>query len=72
MRFQLPHRAWLAAGAQYGSGLPFQYGGTEALALQQYGLSVVNRLNFSRGRTLPVLSTNASFGIESTTETRCI
>jgi hypothetical protein len=57
-------RLWLAAGAEYGSGLPFQYQGTEANALAQYGPQVVSRLNFARGRTRPVLSVNASLGTE--------
>jgi hypothetical protein len=60
----LLHRAWLAAGAQYGSGLPFEYGATETQALQQYGASVVDRLNFKRGRILPLLAVDSSLGME--------
>lgn len=56
----LTKRLRVAAGASYGSGLPFEYGGTEAEALAQYGPAVVSRLNFARGRTLPVLALNAS------------
>ena len=48
--YKLGKRAWLAAGAEYGSGLPFDYGGTEGDALAEYGPAVVNRLNFTRGR----------------------
>ena len=55
---------WLAAGAEYGSGLPFEYQGTEANALAQYGPQIVSRLNFARGRTRPVLAVNASLGAE--------
>jgi hypothetical protein len=53
-------RLQVAAGATYGSGLPFEYGGTEEEALAQYGPGVVSRLNFERGRTLPVVAVNAS------------
>jgi len=56
----LGKRAWLASGAEYGSGLPFEYGGTEATALAEYGPEVVNRLNFTRGRIRPVLALNSS------------
>jgi hypothetical protein len=56
-------RVWLAAGASYGSGLPFEYGGTEADALALYGPAVVSRLNFDRGRIRPLLSVNASLGV---------
>lgn len=53
-------RLLLAAGASYGSGLPFDYGGSEQEALAQYGPAVVSRLNFQRGRVLPLLAVNAS------------
>jgi hypothetical protein len=65
-RFQyqvMPH-LWLATGAEYGSGLPFEYQGTEADAVAQYGPQIVSRLNFARGRTRPVLAVNASLGAE--------
>jgi len=65
-RYQYSVRPWLwmAAGATYGSGLPFAYQGTEADALSQYGAAVVDRLNFDRGRVLPELAVNASLGAE--------
>ena len=66
MRFQyqiLP-RVWFAAGADYGSGLPFEYEGTEADALARYGPQVVNRINFARGRIRPLLAVNASLGAD--------
>jgi hypothetical protein len=53
-------RLRFAAGATYGSGLPFDYGGTPQQALAQYGPAVVSRLNFQRGRVLPNLAVNAS------------
>jgi hypothetical protein len=57
-------RLWLAAGAEYGSGLPFEYQGSEATALAEYGPQVVSRLDFARGRTRPVLALNTSLGAE--------
>jgi hypothetical protein len=63
-QYQLLPRIWLAAGASYGSGLPFDYGGTYDQAVAEYGLQVVNRLNFDRGRTLPTLAVTASLGMD--------
>jgi TonB dependent receptor len=58
--WKLMRRLQVAAGATYGSGLPFEYDGTEEEALAQYGPDVVSRLNFERGRTLPLLAVSAS------------
>ena len=63
-QYQLFPRIWLAAGASYGSGLPFEYEGTYEQALDEYGPQVVNRLNFDRGRILPTLAVNASLGAD--------
>ncbi|HYK37351.1 TonB-dependent receptor [Alloacidobacterium sp.] len=63
-QYQLTHRLWAAAGADYGSGLPFEYTGTEDEALAQYGPQVVDRLNFDRGRIKPMLAVNASLGAD--------
>lgn len=57
-------RVKLAAGASYGSGLPFEYGGTRDQALAQYGPEVVDRLNFARGRILPQLAVSASASVD--------
>jgi hypothetical protein len=62
--YQLMPRMWLAAGASYGSGLPFEYTGDESDALEQYGPQVISRINFARGRILPLLSISASAGID--------
>lgn len=59
---QLPARLWIAGGLEYGTGLPFEFTGTYAQALAQYGSAVVNRVNFSRGRVRPSLSLDASIG----------
>jgi hypothetical protein len=63
-QYQLFPRMWLAAGAEYGSGLPFEYQGTEADALARYGPQVVNRISFGRGRMRSLLAVNSSFGVD--------
>jgi hypothetical protein len=55
---------WFAAGANYGSGLPFAYEGDEPTALSEYGQQVISRINFARGRILPLLAVNASLGAD--------
>ncbi len=57
-------RVRFAAGGTYGSGLPFEYDGTQEEALRQYGAEVVRRLNFERGRILPLLAIHASASAE--------
>jgi outer membrane cobalamin receptor len=63
-QYQLVPRIWFAAGAEYGSGLPFEYQGTEADALARYGPEVVSRINFERGRIRPLLAVNSSLGAD--------
>lgn len=63
-RDQLSARFWMAAGADYNSGLPFDYAGTEAEAIAQYGRAVVGRLNFARGRVRPALLLDATAAVE--------
>jgi len=63
-RYQLWPRLWVAGGADYGSGLPFDFDGTYAEALAEYGQAVVARINFDRGRVRPSLSVNASAGAD--------
>lgn len=60
--YKIAPRIWFASGAEYGSGLPFAFTGTEAQALAEYGPEVISRINFDRGRILPSLDANASFG----------
>jgi hypothetical protein len=69
-QYQLMRRIWAATGADYGSGLPFEFQGTEDDALAQYGPQVVGRLNFDRGRINPMLSVNASLGADLYTNDR--
>jgi hypothetical protein len=63
-QYQVLPRIWFAAGAEYGSGLPFEYQGTEATAFARYGPQVVSRINFARGRMRPLFAVNASLGVD--------
>ena len=64
LHYRLGSRAWLAGGTSFGSGLPFAYEGDAQTAFAQYGAAVAGRLNFARGRTLPLLSVHASLGVD--------
>ncbi len=61
--YQLPHGLWMGTGAQYDSGLPVEFTGTEQQAIAQYGAGLVDRVNFSRGRIKPSLAVDASAGV---------
>lgn len=69
-QYQVTRRAWAGVGADYGSGLPFEFEGDEADALAEYGPAVISRLNFARGRVRPLLAINASLGIDVYTSER--
>ena len=64
LQYQLASRLWVAGGAESGSGLPFEFEGAQSDALAQYGSQVVARLNFDRGRVLPLLAVSASLGVD--------
>ncbi len=64
LRYQFTSKLWAGFGAEFGSGLPFSFSGTEAEALAQYGQQVVDRVDFARGRVRPSLSIDASAGAE--------
>ena len=64
IRYQAHPRVWVAGGVQYDTGLPFEFGGDQEQALQQYGQQVVDRINFDRGRILPSFQANASVGVD--------
>jgi TonB-dependent Receptor Plug Domain len=63
-RYQITPRFWLGAGFQFDSGLPFEFEGTYAEALTQYGQQVVDRINFTRGRIYPAFQVNVSAGAD--------
>jgi hypothetical protein len=60
---QLPHRAWVAASAAYGSGLPVEFDGDQEDAEQQYGARIVDRVDLERGRLRPSFTLDASAGV---------
>ncbi|MGA2534383.1 MAG: TonB-dependent receptor [Terracidiphilus sp.] len=64
VRYQLTRRVWTAFGAQFDSGLPFDFDGDPATVLAEYGQQVLNRINFDRGRIYPAFQANASAGAE--------
>ncbi|WP_348260778.1 TonB-dependent receptor [Telmatobacter sp. DSM 110680] len=61
-RYQVQPRLWIAAGAEFDSGLPFEFDGDPNTVLAQYGPQVLSRLNFDRGRILPATLLSASAG----------
>jgi outer membrane cobalamin receptor len=63
-RYQIVPRIWIAFGGEYGSGLPFEFTGTQQQAVAQFGQAIVNRVDFSRGRVRPSLSLDGSLGAD--------
>ncbi|HLZ92429.1 MAG TPA: TonB-dependent receptor [Candidatus Acidoferrum sp.] len=63
-RYAVTSRFWAAIGAEYGSGLPVAFEGTETQAVAQYGAQVVDRVNFARNRVKPSFSLDTSLGAE--------
>jgi TonB dependent receptor len=65
VRFQAPRHAWLAMGAQYGSGLPADIGNANfSDLLAAFGQQVLDRVNLARGRVKPNFSVDAAVGAE--------
>jgi len=67
VRTQIAKRAWVAATADYGSGLPVELDPTSIdmnFLLAQYGPEILSRINFDRGRVRPNFSLGAAFGVE--------
>ncbi len=64
LRYQVAPRLWIAGGAEYDSGLPFDFDGDPATVLAEYGQAVLNRINFARGRIFPSFQANASAGAD--------
>ena len=63
-RYDFTNRFWGAVGGEYGSGLPFEFSGTEADAVAQYSQQVIDGLNFDKGRARPNLSVDVSLGAQ--------
>jgi hypothetical protein len=67
LRLQALPRLWFAVGTEYGSGLPVDLGGGPVdynFLLSQYGASVLDRVNFARGRVRSSLSLDAGAGVD--------
>ncbi len=63
-RYQIAPRLWLALGADYNSGLPFQPDLTPQQYAATYGQVVIDRLNFKRNRINPYFTQNLSLGAD--------
>jgi hypothetical protein len=63
-RYQVAPRFWIAAGADYNTGLPFEADLSPQQYALEYGQVMVNHLNFNRGRILPYFTQNASVGVD--------
>ncbi len=64
IRYDATRRFWLTLGGSYDSGLPIEFGGTEAQAAAQgYSQNILNRVNFSEQRPRPLWSLDASAGV---------
>jgi outer membrane cobalamin receptor len=65
VRFQAPRQAWLAMGAQYGSGLPADIGGANISdLLAAFGQRILDRVDFVRGRVRPNFSVDLAAGAQ--------
>ncbi len=65
VRFQAPRHAWLAMGAQYGSGLPADIGNANVGdLLAAFGQQILDRVDLARGRVKPNFSVDAAGGAE--------
>lgn len=64
IRYQLAPRLWFAVGSDYNSGLPFQPDLTVQQYATEYGQTIINHLNFDRGRIHPNFTQNASVGAD--------
>lgn len=64
-RYQIFPRLWVAATAQYGSGLPSEADSSDIPSLiTQYGQQIINKVNFNAGRGRPNFSLDANLGAD--------
>jgi outer membrane receptor for Fe3+-dicitrate len=66
MRYQVHPRLWVAASAEYGSGLPVELSGDVDIdsLIAQYGPQIIERVNFSAGRVRPNFSLDLRAGVD--------
>lgn len=62
VRYDFTKRVCGAVGGEYGSGLPFEFEGTEEDAAATYSQQVLDRVNFDKGRVRPSFTIDASLG----------
>jgi hypothetical protein len=63
-RYQIAPRLWMALGADYNTGLPFEADLTAEQYATEYGQTVINHLNFNRQRINPYFTQNLSVGAD--------
>ena len=63
-RYQIAPRLWMALGADYNTGLPFEADLTPQQYATEYGQVVINHLNFNRQRVSPYFTQNLSVGAD--------
>jgi TonB-dependent Receptor Plug Domain len=63
-RYQIAPRLWMALGADYNTGLPFEADLTPHQYATEYGQVVINHLNFDRQRINPYFTQNLSVGAD--------
>ena len=63
-RYQITPRLWVALGADYNTGLPFEADLTPQQYATEYGQVVINHLNFDRQRISPYFTQNVSVGAD--------
>jgi outer membrane receptor for Fe3+-dicitrate len=62
--YQAASRLWFAVGADYNTGLPFEADLTPQQYATEYGQTVINHLNFNRGRISPYFTQNLTVGAD--------
>jgi outer membrane receptor for Fe3+-dicitrate len=63
-RYQIAPRLWMALGADYNTGLPFEADLTPEQYATEYGQVVISHLNFDRQRINPYFTQNLSLGAD--------
>jgi hypothetical protein len=64
VRYQVVPRLWMALGANYNSGLPFEPDLTAQQYATEYGQVVIHHLNFNRDRISPYFTQSVSVGAD--------
>jgi hypothetical protein len=64
LHYQIAPRLWMAAGADYNTGLPFQPDLTPQQYATEYGQVVIDHLNFNRDRISPYFTQNLTVGAD--------